>query len=122
MEGTIREAIHGLKYRNLRAAAPTLGQLLAQWLESTSIPGEIIVAVPLHRRRLRDRGYNQSVLLAKEVGKRTGLPVMEEVLVRTRDTPPRFLCHVRSGYGTWKGALPAGVTSRAAGSSWWTMW
>ena len=123
MEGTIREAIHGLKYRNLRAAAPTLGQLLAQWLESTSIPGEIIVAVPLHRRRLRDRGYNQSVLLAKEVGKRTGLPVMEEVLVRTRDTPPQVSLSREERVRNVEGSFACrGVTSRAAGSSWWTMW
>ena len=87
MEGAIQEAIHALKYRNLRAAAPTLGRLLALWLESNPLHGDVLVPVPLHRRRLRGRGYNQSALLAKEVGKRAGLPVVEYLLVRTRDTP-----------------------------------
>ena len=85
----MRDGIHALKYRNLRAAAPTLGRLLAQWLESKSVPGDVLVPVPLHRRRIRDRGYNQSELLAREVGRRTGLPVARDVLVRTRDTAPQ---------------------------------
>ena len=89
MEGATREAIHNLKYRNLRSIAPTLGLLFARWLESNPVPGEVLVPVPLHRRRLRNRGYNQSALLAKEVGKRAGLPVRDDVLVRIRDTPPQ---------------------------------
>ena len=89
MEGAVREAIHGLKYRNLKAAAPTLGGLLAQCLESNPVSGDVLVPVPLHRRRLRDRGYNQSALLAKEVAKRTGLPVREDVVVRIRESAPQ---------------------------------
>ena len=89
MEGAIQDAIHALKYKNLRAASPSLGRLLAQWLASSRVPGVALVPVPLHKRRLRDRGYNQSALLAKEVGGRMGLPVMEGILVRTRDTPPQ---------------------------------
>ena len=89
MEGTAREAIHSLKYRNLKAVAPTLGQLLAQYMESVTVPGAVLVPVPLHKRRLRDRGYNQSELLAKEAGKRMSLPVMDALIIRTRNTPPQ---------------------------------
>ena len=89
MDGAIREAIHSLKYRNLRAGGPTLARLLAQWLEATSIPGNTLVPVPLHKRRLRSRGYNQSSLLANGVGKRIGLPVVDDALARIRDTPPQ---------------------------------
>ena len=45
--------------------------------------------VPLHRRRLRSRGYNQAALLARELGKLTGKPVNEKLVVRTKDTPPQ---------------------------------
>lgn len=87
MEGIIREGVHSLKYHYVRAAAAQLGQLLAQYLMSHPVPGEVMVPVPLHPRRLRTRGYNQSALLAREVSKLTGLPVKEELLVRVKDTP-----------------------------------
>ncbi len=45
--------------------------------------------VPLHRKRLRERGYNQSYLLAQELGKLTSLPVVDDCLIRKRHTPPQ---------------------------------
>ena len=89
MEGPLREAVHALKYRGVRAAAPQLAELLADFLKSHSIPGDELVPVSLHSRRLRERGYNQSELLAKELSKRTGLPVNAGVLVRARDSGPQ---------------------------------
>ena len=89
MEGQVEAAIYALKYRNLRAIAPTLGELLAKWLESSRVPGDLLVPIPLHWRRHRVRGYNQSELLAKEMGKRSGLPVRTDLLVRTRDSAPQ---------------------------------
>ena len=58
MESAIREAIHGLKYRNLRAAAASLGEILSSWLEANPLPEDALIPVPLHKRRLRGRGYN----------------------------------------------------------------
>jgi len=89
MEGVIREAVHSLKYHQVRAAAAQLGQLMGQYLLSHPLPGQVLVPVPLHPRRLRNRGYNQSALLAREVSKWTGLPVKEQLLVRTTDAPPQ---------------------------------
>ncbi|MFC2048468.1 ComF family protein [Chloroflexota bacterium] len=45
--------------------------------------------VPLHQRRLRERGYNQSALLSEELGKLAKLPVVDDCLVRERYTPPQ---------------------------------
>jgi len=47
------------------------------------------VPVPLHQKRLRERGYNQSSLLAKELGKLTNLPVVDDCLIRQRHAPPQ---------------------------------
>ncbi len=68
-DGLIREAIHQLKYRNLRALAVSLAQLLQGYFVANPMPGEVLVPVPLHQKRLRERGYNQSSLLARELGK-----------------------------------------------------
>jgi ComF family protein len=66
--------------------ADPLGQLLAEFLRSYPLPGEVLIPVPLHPKRLRERGYNQATLLAREVSKLNGLPVDERLLLRQRDT------------------------------------
>ena len=88
-DGVIRQAIHQLKYRNLRALALPLGRLLSDYLVANPVPGELLVPVPLHRKRLRERGYNQSSLLARELGKLINLPVADECLTRRLHAPPQ---------------------------------
>jgi ComF family protein len=69
-------------------AAP-LAQLLAEYLHSHPMIGEVLVPVPLHPKRLRQRGYNQASLLAKELSKIIGLPVEEDALLRVQDVVPQ---------------------------------
>lgn len=88
-EGVVRQAVHELKYRNLRALAGLLGWLLNDYLLGNPVPGDVLVPVPLHPRRLRERGYNQSLLLAKELGRLAGLPVVDDCLVRERYSLPQ---------------------------------
>ena len=88
-DGLIREAVHQLKYQNLRAIAPFLAELLADYLELSPLPGEVLVCVPLHPRRLRERGYNQSSLLARELGRRIDLLVIEDCLIRVKQAQPQ---------------------------------
>ena len=88
-DGVMRQAIHELKYRNLRALAAPLAKLLHDYLIANLVPGEVLVPVPLHRKRWRERGYNQSSLLARELGRLTGLPVVDDCLVRQQHTPPQ---------------------------------
>ncbi|HJX68874.1 MAG TPA: ComF family protein [Dehalococcoidia bacterium] len=85
----IRKAIHELKYRNLRAISNRLAELLADYLKESPLPREALVGVPLHPRRLRERGYNQSSLLARELGKHIGLPVIEDCLIRVKQAQPQ---------------------------------
>jgi ComF family protein len=88
-EGVIRQAIHQFKYRNLRSLATPLAQLISNYLKSYPIPGDILIPVPIHKRRMRERGYNQSLLLAKKLGKLTDLPAIENCLVRRIQSPPQ---------------------------------
>lgn len=86
-DGVIRQAIHHLKYRNLRVLAVPLARLLGDYFTVNPVPGRVVVPVPLHPRRLRERGYNQSSLLARELGRIIELPVVDDCLVRSHYTP-----------------------------------
>ena len=87
--GTIRQAILALKYGGIKAAAPQLGDLLANYLEESPLPGEIVAPVPMHTRRLRERGYNQAELLARRVARHCNLRYEEGLLFRTRQVQPQ---------------------------------
>ena len=88
-DGLMRQAIHQLKYRNLRALAVPLAELLNDYLTANPLPGEVLVPVPLHPRRLRERGHNQSQRLAEELSNLTNLAVTGDCLIRKHHTPPQ---------------------------------
>ena len=77
-------AIQRLKYARRRTLADALGQLLAD--RYPFAPAALLVPVPLHITRLRERGFNQAVLLARRLGVARGLAVQSRALVRTRAT------------------------------------
>jgi len=85
----MRQAIHELKYRNLRALAQPLARLLRDYLADNPLPADVLVPVPLHSKRLSKRGYNQSHRLARELGKRMNVPVVDDCLFRQRHTSPQ---------------------------------
>lgn len=90
-EKGVRESIYRFKYRDRREYAGVYARELAAryagWIKSCGI--EVIVPVPLHKKRKRRRGYNQAQLLAKELGKLLAIPVDTGLLVRVRDTKPQ---------------------------------
>ena len=86
-----REAVHALKFGGRRALAAPLGDLLAEISLPEAPDGgpHLVVPVPLHRRRERDRGFNQAVLLARRLGDAWGIPVCLDALARTVETAPQ---------------------------------
>ena len=53
---------------------------------------DVVVPVPLHRQRERERGYNQAALIAKPLAKRLGLPYKSVLLTRIRPRPDKHTC------------------------------
>jgi competence protein ComFC len=88
-ENTVRKTVIEFKYRNLRAAAPLMASLMNDYIKRSSFVFDVVVPVPLHPARLKWRGYNQSALLALELGKLTGVPVIEDSAVRVKPTLPQ---------------------------------
>ena len=79
----LREIIHHLKYTGRVSLANPLGDILKTCLDRESFAGEIIVPVPLHRARERQRGFNQAELLAARLGR----PVAARLIRRRKNTP-----------------------------------
>jgi ComF family protein len=94
-EGALREAIHQLKYKGRTALAKPLGNLMAAYWQRNPMPSDVVVPVPLHADRLRERGYNQAALLAHELTREIGLTLDEQTLVRKRATAPQIELNAR---------------------------
>jgi ComF family protein len=89
--GSLSRAIIRFKFNGKMSLAGPLGKLMAETLLKEFDVKEIdsIIPVPLHRRRLRWRGFNQSLLLARQISDQTGLWVDADTLKRIRHTTPQ---------------------------------
>src|ERR1700674_3659824 len=88
-EGPIELAVQRFKYEGWRRLAGPLALFLAERLMVEGLAGSWALAVPLHPVRQRQRGFNQSELLARELRVRLALGQPPGRLVRTRATPPQ---------------------------------
>ncbi len=114
-DAPLREAIHLLKYRRRRTLARPLGDLLVAALPPEVRACDAVVAVPLHGSRLRERGFNQSELLAEAVAAKIGRGMVHG-LERTRATEHQVgmdrharEANVRGAFAWRGGPAPAAV-------------
>jgi ComF family protein len=84
-----RRAIHALKYGGERRLARPLGELVARRWERAGRGGDVLVPVPVHASRARERGYDQAALIARHAAAALGLPFLP-ALVRTRATIAQY--------------------------------
>jgi competence protein ComFC len=105
--GLARRAVHQLKYGGVTALAAPMAAVMAGWVAARSAvagtdggrggafgllargEADVVLGVPLHPRRERERGFNQSALLAAELGRLLQLPDAAHALERVRETPPQ---------------------------------
>lgn len=87
-KGMVQQLLHNLKYRGHEQ----VGSFLGQWLghELSTVDGynsiDVVVPVPLHRSKLRKRGYNQVSKFGKEIAKALNADYNESVLIKTKST------------------------------------
>ena len=86
LDGGARQAVHGLKYGGLPRIADDLAAAMGTVRPETDGPS-VLIPIPLAKKRLRERGYNQSEKLARALARQWRIPVLLDVLVRTRETP-----------------------------------
>lgn len=89
-DGTLRDLIHLLKYKQIKPVVPLLGRLLTEALAGVQLPEPLVVVpVPLFRRKLRERGFNQAEEIARAFVHRRVLASIQldtASLVRVRET------------------------------------
>jgi ComF family protein len=86
----VRELVHRLKFEGNRAVVPVLGGVLAERLASTrGRRPDIVLPVPLHKARLRERGFNQAVEIARVVARSRNVPLALQAARRMRQTEPQ---------------------------------
>lgn len=89
-DGALRGILQLYKYRGVRPLAGPLGDRLAETLPRLGAESlDLILPIPLHRKRERQRGFNQAALLAKRLSRRSGIPLGGKDCVRVRDTAPQ---------------------------------
>lgn len=112
-EGPLRMLVHRFKFDD----RPDLAEEIAPLVWDTVLPdgADLIVAVPLHPSRLRVRGYNQSLLLAKEIGKTAKIPLLIDTLARIRPTRPQTELSATERAENVKGAFLVRVPDEIAG-------
>ncbi|GAC1534715.1 MAG: hypothetical protein NVS4B8_02580 [Herpetosiphon sp.] len=106
----LREAVLALKYRRHSVLVTALAALAIAQADVVLPDADAVIAVPLHRRRERERGFNQAALLARQIGPALGLPPLRDGLVRikptahqTELTAEQRRSNVQSGF-EWQGA------------------
>jgi len=88
----LREIIHALKYKKITDAAEPLAEIAVKFIKSSSLPlkNRILVPVPLHKKRERERGFNQAELIAAKISSAINLPINLKLLERAKNTEPQF--------------------------------
>jgi len=86
LDAYARPAVHALKYGGLPRIADDLATAMRK-RQSPADGASVLIPIPLATKRLRTRGYNQSEVLARALARQWRIPVLPDLLVRTRETP-----------------------------------
>ena len=99
-------AISLLKYEKVMSLGKWFAARLKEKVQAEPeiFAADVVVPVPLHPARLRERGYNQAEMIARPLAKKLKLPLRAYLLVRTKPRPPRLLLSRRERWESVRGA------------------
>lgn len=103
-EGLPKEMIRRLKYKEKAELANVFAKFMVELIEKYSLKFDIIVPVPSSKRRLRIRGYNQAMLIARNISKLTFIPVLD-CLEKIKDTKSQTLFKDQNRWYNVKGVF-----------------
>lgn len=112
-EGIMKKAIKRLKFRGKTSLAAVLGDIMSKNIP----PGEFdcIIPVPLHKNRFKERGFNQSELLARAISKRYDIPLYTDVLLRDKETKHQFDLSREERFRNVQGAFDIKMNEKISG-------
>ncbi len=115
-DGSCKELIHAYKYLYKSHLRRPLSLLTADILRSFAVEQnpELLIPVPLHKSRLRSRGFNQSLLIAETLSKNWQIPLLRQGLIRTRRTTPQVELTRAERLTNLKGAFTVKETETVA--------
>jgi competence protein ComFC len=106
-EGALVDAILLLKFEQIAPLGAWFAERLAEVVrrEGSAMEADVVVPVPLHRQRERERGYNQAALLSRHLAKRLHLPHKAVLLMRTRARPDKRILSLEERWESVRGAF-----------------
>jgi ComF family protein len=111
-EGPLQHIIHALKYQKYKSLGFELGGRLGRLIAGGQKDIDIIVPVPLHKIKQRERGYNQAELIAKGISAAFGRPIVGEAVRRTRNTQTQTKLDIEGRRKNVEGAFAPNPAAR----------
>jgi len=104
-DGSLVRAILLLKFERMEPLGAWFAERLAEVVNTQGLQADVVVPVPLHRDRERERGYNQADLIARPLARRLKLPHRAVLLVRTRPRPDKHILSLEERWESVRGAF-----------------
>ncbi|GFE70133.1 ComF family protein [Chroococcus sp. FPU101] len=113
-EGKLKQAIAALKYERHAELGEMMGQWIAQaWLKSLARKQLILIPIPIHAQKLKERGFNQAELIAKGFSQVTGYPIQPQALIRSKETKAMYSLKPKEREENLKNAFKIGKLNQS---------
>jgi len=111
----VKDLLLKLKFNSKKQIAHSLGQVWAKYVHEIP-PDAVLVPLPMYPKKQRERGFNQAEVIARAIGEKFGVPVVNAV-ERVVDTPPQSGLHPRQRVDNIKGAFAVAKAENAKGKN-----